>query len=97
MQAVIYKGPFREVTDDEGHVLRRGDRVAVCGRMFDALRRAPYAEHFEFVEPRMPVAAADARPFPCNGPRIRTARETKGTDYRESAAGSGCCEGGTCG
>lgn len=31
-QAVIYRGPFREVLDDDGHRLRRGERVAVCDK-----------------------------------------------------------------
>ena len=31
-QAVIYRGPFKSVTDDDGHVLRRGVRSAVCGK-----------------------------------------------------------------
>lgn len=54
-QAVIYKGPFREVTDDDGHVLRRGERVAVCDKTFRLFARAPYAEHFAKVEPRVAV------------------------------------------
>lgn len=96
-QAVVYKGPFREVVDDEGHRLRRGERTAVCGRMFEEFRRAPYAEHFEFVEPRVAVAAADAAPFPCGGTRVRTARETKGDGYRATSGAGECCGGGTCG
>ena len=50
-QAVIYKGPFREVVDDDGHVLRRGVRVAVCDKTFQIYARAPYTEHFSAVEP----------------------------------------------
>src|SRR6185436_18848221 len=30
LQVVVYKGPFREVLDDDGHRLRRGERYAVC-------------------------------------------------------------------
>ena len=29
-EAVIYKGPWKQVVDDDGHVLRRGERTAVC-------------------------------------------------------------------
>ena len=29
-QAVIYRGPWKSVVDDDGHVLRRGVRTAVC-------------------------------------------------------------------
>lgn len=94
LQAVIYLGPFREVTDDEGHRFRRGDRVAVCERTFDRLRRPPYAEHFAFIEPAQPVSPLEARPFPCNGPALRHPRETKGGDCDLTTAPAGsCCEG----
>jgi SAM-dependent methyltransferase len=33
-QAVIYRGPFKEVLDDDGHRLRRGVRAAVCDKTF---------------------------------------------------------------
>ncbi len=98
-QAVVYRGPFREVTDDDGHVLRRGVRVAVCEKTFGIYRRAPYREHFDFVEPRVPVAPLDARPFPCGaGMLVRDPRETKGEGYVATTEagpvckpGSGCC------
>ncbi|MCH7651804.1 MAG: methyltransferase domain-containing protein, partial [Nitrospinae bacterium] len=50
-QAVIYRGPFKEVLDDDGHRLRRGERAAVCDKTFQIYRSEPYASHFEFVEP----------------------------------------------
>lgn len=93
-QAVIYRGPFREVLDDDGHRLRRGDRIAVCDKTFNLYRKAPYAEHFEFVGPRVPVDAKDARPFDCSGTKLRHPRETKGVEYKETTAASQCCDGG---
>jgi len=94
LQAVIYLGPFREVIDDEGHRFRRGDRVAVCERTFERLRRAPYTEHFAFIEPAVPVPPLEARPFSCNGPKLRHPRETKGWDCDLTTAPQGsCCEG----
>ena len=42
--------------DDDGHRLRRGDRVAVCDKTFQLYQKAPYTEHFEFIEPRVPVS-----------------------------------------
>jgi ubiquinone/menaquinone biosynthesis C-methylase UbiE len=96
-QAVIYKGPFREVTDDDGHVLRRGVRVAVCAKTFGLYSRAPYADHFAFVEPIAPVAPEEARPFPCGaGMWVRDPRETKGGDYRLTTDGASACTGGGC-
>ncbi|MGD2115790.1 MAG: methyltransferase domain-containing protein, partial [Acidobacteriota bacterium] len=51
-QAVIYKGPFKEVLDDDGHRMVRGRRYAVCDKTFRIYGREPYREHFDFVEPR---------------------------------------------
>ncbi len=98
-QAVIYRGPFSEVRDDDGHVLRRGERMAVCRKTFDLYARAPYREHVVLVAPRVPVAEADARPFPCGVEGlVRDPRETKGEGYAATtearaacAPGSGCC------
>jgi SAM-dependent methyltransferase len=96
-QAVVYKGPFREVRDDDGHLLRRGVRVAVCDKTFKLYSKAPYAEHVELIAPRHEVPPDQARPFPCGvGPLVRNPSETKGGDYRltsEAATcdGPGCC------
>jgi ubiquinone/menaquinone biosynthesis C-methylase UbiE len=99
-QAVIYRGPFREVVDDDGHVLRRGVRTAVCEKTFGIFSREPYRTHLDLVEPRVAVTADEARPFPCTGGALtRDPRETKGRDYlvttdERSAAcdpKSGCC------
>jgi arsenite methyltransferase len=84
-QAVIYRGPFREVVDDDGHRLRRGDRVAVCDKTFKLYRQAPYAEHFEFIEPRVPVSMSEAKPYSCAGTRLRHPRE--GISLRPSSFG----------
>ena len=99
-QAVIYRGPFNEVRDDDGHILRRGARVAVCEKTFSIYSREPYREHFDFVEPLNKLLLENAPPFPCaGGMLIRDPRETKGQDYRptiqskSSACGpdGGCC------
>jgi arsenite methyltransferase len=82
-QAVIYKGPFKQVVDDDGHVLRRGMRVAVCAKTFSIYSREPYASHLELVQPLVPLAEEQVQPLPCaNGMLIRNPRETKGHDYR---------------
>ncbi|MBI3071992.1 MAG: methyltransferase domain-containing protein [Deltaproteobacteria bacterium] len=81
--AVIYRGPFREVVDDDGHVFRRGVRTAVCEKTFHILSREPYREHVELILPRVLVPLEEAPPFPCSdGARLRDPRETKGVDYR---------------
>jgi len=48
-RAVLYKGPFRSITDDDGVVYPRGQHVLVAPRTFVALRRSALAEHFVFV------------------------------------------------
>jgi len=94
-QAVIYRGPFREVLDDDGHRLRRGDRVAVCDKTFQLYRKAPYAEHFEFIEPRVPVKPEEAKPYNCARGVLRHPSETKGLEYEATTAAAKCCDGGT--
>ena len=93
-QAVIYKGPFKEVVDDDGHRLRRGARQAVCDKTFQLYAKAPYRDHFEFVEPLTPIPLAQAEPFDCRRTALRQPRETKGQDYRATTEGSTCCDGG---
>ncbi len=86
--AVIYRGPWRQVQDDDGHVLRRGVRTAVCEKTFGIYAREPYRGHLDLVEPHVNVPLAEAPPFPCNvGPLRRDPRETKGGDYRLTTAG----------
>jgi len=95
-QAVIYRGPFREVPDDDGHRLCRGDRVAVCDKTFQLYHKAPYAEQFEFVEPRVAVKPAEAKPYDCSRTQLRHPRETKGMEYNATTEASKCCDGGSC-
>lgn len=90
-QAVIYRGPFKKVEDDDGHVYYRGERMAVCDKTFQLLRREPYAGLFEYVEPRSEVPSADAQPFDCRPAARRHPRETKGIDYRDTTNASQCC------
>lgn len=95
-QAVIYKGPFKEVLDDDNHRLQRGVRQAVCDKTFQLYSREPYREQFELIEPLTPVPLAEAEPFTC-GNRPRQPRETKGQDYAATSDASTCCgTGGGC-
>ena len=90
-QAVIYKGPFQKVEDDDGHVYRRGERMAVCDKTFHLLGREPYAGTFEPVEPRMGVPLESALPFDCRRSTRRHPRETKGAGHREATEVDGTC------
>ena len=80
-QAVIYKGPFKEVVDDDGHHLIRGQRYAVCDKTFNLYGQRPYEDLFEFVQPLEEIPLAEAEPFDCSRTTMRHPRETKGTDY----------------
>ncbi len=93
-QAVIYRGPFRQVEDDDGHRLRRGVPIAVCAKTFELYRREPYREHFYPVPPLTAIPIEDAPPFPCShGMRRRDPRETKGAEYNSTTEAAACCEG----
>ncbi len=89
-QAVIYKGPFREVLDDDGHRLRRGERAAVCDKTFQIFSREPYKEHFIPVPPRKEIPTTKVKPFDCSHKAPRHPRETKGMNYKVTSNGNGC-------
>ena len=94
-QAVIYKGPFARVTDDEGNSYRRGDRVAVCDRTFRLINRRPFAKHFYSVEPIHEIPLDQAERFDCEQSRLRDPRETKGRQYNLTIQNSSDCCGGS--
>ncbi len=93
-QAVIYLGPFKEVLDDDGHRLERGQRYAVCDKTFQLYRKAPYKDSFAFVEPLREIPLEEAKPFNCSGTRLRHPKETKGQSYNATTDASQCCDGG---
>jgi arsenite methyltransferase len=86
-QAVIYRGPWKSVEDDDGHVLHRGVRIAVCEKTFRILSQQPYRDHVELVQPTVPIAVESAEPFPCaDDPIVRDPRAQKGTTTAAPAA-----------
>jgi ubiquinone/menaquinone biosynthesis C-methylase UbiE len=91
-QAVIYKGPFKEVLDDDDHRMERGLRYAVCDKTYNLYRQEPYRDSFEFLEPLEAIPLEAAEPFDCSRTPLREPRETKGEDYDlTSAAAEPCC------
>ena len=80
-QAVIYRGPFKEVLDDDNHRMERGRRYAVCDKTYNLYKKAPYREFFEFVDPLADIPLAEAKPFDCSRTALRHPKETKGQDY----------------
>ncbi len=96
-QAVVYIGPFRQTQDDDGHVYRRGERVAVCDKTFNILMQEPYAGSFLPVEPTEEIALADAEEFDCTRAKKRHPRESKGLEYNETrVSDDGVCGPGNC-
>lgn len=83
-QALIYRGPFRKVEDDDGHLFVRGEQMAVCDKTFHLLQREPYAGLFDPVEPRQQVPFDEVRPFDCLRSVRRHPREMKGHNYTET-------------
>jgi SAM-dependent methyltransferase len=95
-QAVIYKGPFKEVVDDDGHRLLRGHRHAVCDKTFRLYQQEPYSGQFDLVEPREGIPLEEAGPFDCARTALRHPKETKGEEYDATTAAVPCCEPGDC-
>jgi len=86
--AVMYKGPYLEIKDDEGHVFPRGERMAVCERTYEFLMNGPYKEDFIAIAPatlRNPVSYC--APIGTKRP----ASETKGGTYNTTSPNSGSC------
>jgi len=94
-QAVIYRGPWRKVFDDDGHVLERGRRMAVCDKTFRIYNREPYASDIIPVEPLEAIPLEEATAFDCHRTALRHPRETKGGDYEVTEIRTDCCEPGS--
>jgi len=95
-QAVIYRGPFREILDDDNHRMERGVRYAVCDKTYNLYRKEPYRAFFEFVDPRDEIPLKEAKPFDCSRTARRHPKETKGYDYVVTTEASTCRDGGAC-
>ena len=96
-QAVVYRGPWKQVVDDDGHTLERGARIAVCDKTYKLYSQPPYQDQFILVPPRQEVPFEKAGIFDCSRDHKRHPRETKGVGYKvTSAAASACTPGSTC-
>ena len=92
-QAVVYRGPWKRVEDDDGHVLERGERLAVCDKTHRILTSEPYASQVVGIEPRIAIPEAERKAFDCERMTPRHPRETKGRSYRETRES---CDSGSC-
>jgi hypothetical protein len=95
-QAVVYRGPWKKVIDDDGHILERGERMAVCDKTFQIYKREPYAADIIAVEPLENIPLENAIEFDCRRNANRHPRETKGLEYDVTdLSGAECCEPGS--
>jgi len=95
-QAVIYKGPWKSVVDDNGNAFARGACMAVSDNAFKVLtsNSGPYDKDMIGVEPNETVQSEDAKLFDSSVNKLRHPRELKGLDYHETKmidGASSCC------
>lgn len=99
-QAVIYKGPWKVVVDDDGHTLQRGARMAVCDKTYAIYTNAkgPYAASIIGIEPYESIPLDEAKMFNCKVNATRHPRESKGLEYNKTEVADhsvcgpdGCC------
>lgn len=85
--AVIYRGPYSHVRDDDGHEFPRGERMAVCERTFRFCTEGPYRDDFIGIIP-----AIEKEPVSwCAPPNTRRPpSETKGGTHTNTTPQS-CC------
>ncbi|MEB3887390.1 methyltransferase domain-containing protein [Lyngbya sp. CCY1209] len=99
-QAVIYKGPWKQVMDDDGHILYRGQRMAVCDKTFQLYgdRHGPYHEDIIPISPYQEIPLEEAKEFDCLRNSVRNPKLTKGADYRVTTDNDGdsCCSPSGC-
>jgi hypothetical protein len=97
-QAVIYKGPWKQVEDDDRHVLKRGVRTAVCDKTFQLFSKAPYRDDFVLIPPRKEIPLSKAKPFDCSRDVERDPKETKGQASKRTTKEAPVCKpnGGCC-
>ncbi len=91
-QAVVYNGPWKTVTDDDGHKLFRGERMAVCDKTFKLYTSAPYADHITPIVPLDDIPIDQAAQFDCRRGERRDPRVTKqGKPTLDLLPGPDCC------
>lgn len=95
-QAAVYRGPWKCVTDDDGHTYYRGQRMAVCDKTYKLLTDAsgPYAHDVIGIEPAVPIVLEDAAPFACHKNGVRNPKLTKSAPNATHSKDAACCVGG---
>jgi len=91
--AVIYRGPYSEVYDDEGHVYPRGQRIATCARSFDLMTQGVYGDDFIGITPKI---LKEATSWCAPAGTLRPAAETKGGSHSGTDSGECCSDESNC-
>jgi ubiquinone/menaquinone biosynthesis C-methylase UbiE len=86
--AVIYRGPYSRVFDDQGHVYCRGQRMAVCETSFQLLTSESYNDDFIGITPAVEQTGT---PWDCPSGAIRPVSETKQGKHQHKSATGKCC------
>lgn len=86
--AVIYRGPYSVIYDDEGHFYPRGQRIATCERSFKLLTSGAYQDDFIGITPAKP---AEAKTWCAPAGTVRPASETKGGQHLNNDKQESCC------
>ncbi len=98
-QSLVYKGPWKQVVDDDGHVFCRGERMAVCDKTYNIMTSCcgPYSNDVIGIEPYENISLEEATEFNCKTKAVRHPRETKGSEYNLThISGDDCCSPGEC-
>ncbi|MGZ8947010.1 MAG: methyltransferase domain-containing protein [Methylococcaceae bacterium] len=87
--AVIYRGPYSKVYDDDGHFYLRGQRMAVCERTCKLLTGDAYGNDFIGIAP---AVEQPGKLWDCATGTLRSVAETKGGQHQDKCnPGGGCC------
>src|SRR5438874_12817777 len=96
-QAVIYRGPFKQVLHSDDDRVERGKCYAVCDKTYNLYKKALYRDSFEFIDPIVDIPLETAKPFDYSRTELRQPKQTKEHDYTVTTeANNKCCDSGTC-
>lgn len=90
-KSVIYQGPWKQVEDDDQHIYKRGQRVAVCEKTYQILAKKPYAEEFVYLEPEVSIDLDSAPLFNCQSDNKTSETNIKRHRVQSSNSNQTCC------
>jgi len=88
--AVMYRGPYSEVYDDDGYAYFKGIRMAVSDKMYELLTSEAYGEDFIGIEPAEDFETCEWNAEPGS---LRSAAQTKGSSHKKDHTHEGGCCG----